>query len=68
MIKLIKKDKEIDIVIEYSNKIGGLPTIHLYGTGDFDHHLIEGCFDILDRLASMEKVGHQSSEWIKRRI
>ncbi len=68
MIVLTKKDKEVDIVLQYSDKVGGKPTLQIYATGDFSHHLIEGVFDIVDKLASSEKVGHQSSEWIKRRI
>lgn len=68
MIVLEKKDKEVDIVLQYSSKVGGQPTLQIHATGDFSHHLIEGVFDVLDKLASMENVGHQSDEWIKRRI
>ncbi len=68
MIVLKKKDKEVDIVLQYSIKVGGLPTLQIHATGDFSHHLIEGVFGIVDELASMENVGHQSSEWLKRRI
>jgi len=68
MIELTKKDGEVEIKIRYQKKLGGRPTIELFGTGDFDHHLIEGCFDIIDKLASMEGVGHQSEEWIKGRL
>jgi hypothetical protein len=63
MIELKLKNKEVDITIQYSQKIGGKPNISLTGEGDLSHHLIEGCFDILDRLARMESVGHQSKEW-----
>lgn len=62
MIKLNKKDKEVDIVLEYSEKVGGKPTIYIYGTGDFGHHLVKGTFDIVGKLASMEKIGHQPEE------
>jgi hypothetical protein len=68
MIEITKKDKEVEITVRYQEKIGGKPTIQIYGTGDFGHHLIEGTFDILDKLASTEKVGHNSEEWIKRRL
>lgn len=68
MIEITKKDKEVDITIKYEERIGGKPTVSLYGQGDCSHHLIEGLFDIIDKLASTEKVGHQSSEWIKRRL
>ena len=63
MIILTKKDKEVDITIKYSETIGNKPKLDLLGSGDCNHHLIEGCFDLLDKLAKMEKVGHQSSEW-----
>ena len=68
MIEITKKDKEVEITIRYSEKVGGKPTVELFGTGDCAHHLIEGVFDIVDKLATTEKVGHQSSEWIKRRL
>jgi len=68
MITLTKKDREVNITLTYSEKVGGQPTISLHGTGDCSHHLIEGLFDIIDDLANMEKVGHQSKEWIVRRL
>lgn len=67
MFELTKKDKEVEITIKYYEPIGGKPKIELYGSGDFGHHLIEGCFDLLDRLARMERVGHQSNEWKDRK-
>ena len=63
MLTLTKKDKEVNITIEYNHTVGGKPKITMTGEGDLSHHLIEGCFDILDRLARMEQVGHQSKEW-----
>ena len=67
MIELNKVDKEIDICIKYSHTIGGKAKIDVLGEGDFSHHLIEGLYDLIDKLARMEKVGHQSDEWRKRR-
>lgn len=63
MIELHKKDKEVNIKLKYSEPIGGKVNIELIGQGDFGHHLIEGLFDLVDRLARMERVGHQSEEW-----
>lgn len=63
MITLTKKDKEVDIKLELKTPIGGKPSIYIEGTGDLLHHLVEGIFDIVDRLARMETIGHQSSEW-----
>ena len=63
MIELIKKDKEVDIKLTFSKTIGGLPEIVITATGDLEHHLVEGLFDVLDKLARMESISHQSSEW-----
>jgi hypothetical protein len=49
--------------LTYSKTIGGKPKIYIEGEGDLEHHLVEGLFDILDRLARMENVSHQSKEW-----
>lgn len=65
MITLTKKDKEVSITLEYTHEIGSKPRISITGEGDFEHHLVEGVFDILDRLARMDSIGHQSSEWRK---
>lgn len=67
MKTLTKKDREVDIVLTYSEKVGGKPTVTIHATGDCSHHLVEGLFDIVDDLANMEKVGHQSDEWLVRR-
>ena len=66
MIELIKKDKEVDIKLIFNKTIGGLPTIEITATGDLEHHLVEGLFDILDKLARMDSISHQSSEWRNR--
>ena len=66
MIEIVKQDKEIDIKLRYSQSIGGKVKIDILGEGDLSHHLIEGLFDLIDRLARMETVGHQSSEWRNR--
>ena len=66
MIELNKKDKEVDIKLTYSKTIGGKPKIYIEGEGDLEHHLVEGLFDILDKLARMESVSHQSKEWRDR--
>lgn len=66
MIEITKKDKEVNITIKYSESYGEKPRIDILGEGDFGHHLIEGVFDLLDKLARMEKIGHQSEEWRKK--
>ena len=63
MITLIKKDKEVEIKLELKTPIGGEPTISIEGKGDLLHHLVEGVFDIVDKLARMEVISHQSKEW-----
>lgn len=67
MLEINIKDKEVDISLEYQSKLGGKPTVRIYGTGDLSHHLVEGLFSIVDKLANTEKIGHQSDEWIKKR-
>lgn len=63
MITLQIKNKEVDIKLDYTSTIGGKPEIKIFGTGDLSHHLVEGIFDIVDRLARMENVAHQASDW-----
>lgn len=63
MIELKRKTKEVDITIKYSAPIGGRCKIDILGEGDFNHHLIEELFGLIDKLARMEMVGHQSAEW-----
>lgn len=66
MIELRQKTKEVDITIKYSESIGGQVKIDILGSGDLSHHLIEELFELIDRLARMERVGHQSDEWRTR--
>lgn len=66
MIELTKKDGEVDIKLTYTKTIGGLPKIVIEATGDLEHHVVEGMFDVLDRLARMESISHQSKEWKDR--
>ena len=63
MIRLQEKNKEIDIKLEYSDNLGALPKVYIEGTGDLDHHLIEGLFNIVDKLSKMEGCSHRSEEW-----
>lgn len=67
MIELKKKDNEVDILIQYKSAVGEKPKIYIEGTGDFSHHLVEGVFDLLDKLAKMESIGHNSQEWRGKR-
>ena len=66
MIEIKKQDKEVNITLKFSESIGGKCKIDILGDGDLSHHLIEGLFDIVDKLSRMEKCGHQSEEWRKR--
>ena len=66
MLELKRKTKETDITIKFSETVGGKVKIDILGEGDFSHHLIEDTFDLLDKLARQEKVGHQSEEWRKK--
>lgn len=63
MIELRKKDNEVDIALKFYNPIGGKLRISIYAEGDLSHHLIEGIFDIMDRLSRMENCSHLSQEW-----
>ena len=66
MIELKQENKEVNIILKYSQTIGGKVKIDILGEGDLSHHLIEGLFDLIDKLARMETVGHQSNEWRRR--
>ena len=66
MIEIRQKTKEVDITIKFSDTIGGPVKIDILGSGDFSHHLIEELFALIDKLARMEKVDHQSEEWRTR--
>ncbi len=68
MIKLRMETKEVDIELTYEHLIGAKPFIKVIGKGDLPHHLIEGAFQIVEKLAKMEDVGHRKEEYkIKRR-
>lgn len=66
MLEIGIKNKEIDITLKYSSSVGGKVKIDILGEADLSHHLIEGLFDLIDKLARMETVGHQSDEWRTR--
>ena len=63
MIDLKLQNKEVSIIVQLKQEIGEKPKIYLEGEGDLLHHLIEGVFEIVDRLARMETIGHSSQEW-----
>ena len=58
MIKLIKKDKEVQIELEYEETLRDA-RVSITGRGDMAHHLIEGLIDLVNRLARMERVPHE---------
>ena len=61
-MKLYHKNKEVEITLEYSEKVGAKPELTLTGKGDLPHHLIEEAFNVLEKLARMERVPHQRRE------
>ncbi len=63
MLSLNQKTKEVDIELTYSETLGGKVKLYLTGTGDLSHHLIEETFLLLDKLARIERVSHQSREY-----
>jgi hypothetical protein len=63
MIEIKQKTKEVDITLKYSQSVGGKVKIDILGEGDLSHHLIEELFGLIDKLARIETVGHQSFEW-----
>ena len=67
MIEIKIENKEVNITLNYQKKVGGKYSVEIFGTGDLSHHLVEGLFEIVDKLASTESIGHQSDEWIKKR-
>ena len=67
MIELKKQDKEVNITLRYSESLAGPAKIDILGEADLSHHLIEGLFDLVDKLARMERIGHQSAEWQNNR-
>lgn len=65
MITLHKKDKEVDIKLTYKDPLGGIPSVEIEGKGDLSHHLIEGLFEIVDKLSRMENCSHRQEEYGK---
>jgi hypothetical protein len=63
MIEIKLKNKEVDIVLQLKTSLGEKPKIYIEGTADLIHHLIEGVFDITDKIAKTEGVGHEAKEW-----
>lgn len=63
MIEFIKKDKEVDIRLKYYKPEGKKIICSIYAEGDLSHHLIEGLFDIVDKLSLTEGTFHLSKEW-----
>lgn len=63
MIELKTKTNEVEIILKYSESIGNGVKINILGKADLSHHLIEELFILIDKLARMEYIGHQSKEW-----
>lgn len=66
MITLSIDNTEAKVSLNYSETIGHRIKIELHGEADSSHHLVEACFDLVDKLARIEKISHQSEEWRKR--
>jgi hypothetical protein len=65
MLELRRKTNEVDIVLKYYQSVGGKCKVDILGHGDLSHHLVEELFALVDKLARVEMIGHQSSEWRK---
>lgn len=63
MIKFKLKDKEVEIEVEYIHELGSKPRVHIEASGDLSHHLIEGLFNAVDKLARMENCSHRKEEY-----
>lgn len=63
MVEIKSKNNEVDILLQLKTSFGEKPKIYIEGTADLIHHLIEGVFDIVDKVARMESIGHNSKEW-----
>lgn len=67
MVEIKIKNNEIDILLQLKIAIGEKPKIYIEGTGNLLHHLIEGIFEIVDKLAKTESIGHTAEQWRGRR-
>ena len=63
MIELKLQNKEINILLKYYEPEGKQVQCSIFAEGDLSHHLIEGLFEIVDRLSRMEGCSHLSKEW-----
>jgi hypothetical protein len=63
MINLKIKTKEVNVELEYNEVLGKGHSVKITGTGDFSHHLIEGLFEIVERLSKMENCCHRKEEY-----
>ena len=62
-MQLSIENKEISLTLDYTSKKGVRPSISILGHGDLSHHLIEGLFDIVDKLARIEGCCHKKEEY-----
>ncbi len=67
MITFKMKNKEVEIELTYRHRIGEKPSIKIVGDADLPHHLIEGAFEAVERLAKMEDVCHRAEEYKEKR-
>ena len=63
MVEIKIKNNEVDILLQLKTSFGDKPKIYIEGTAGLMHHLIEGVFDIVDKIAKTESIGHSSKEW-----
>lgn len=63
MLELKKEDKEVKICLKYYQPLGSKVRISIEGEGDLSHHLIEGLFELLDKLSAQENCSHRGKEW-----
>ena len=57
------KNKEVNIRLEYQHNLGTKPKVTITGEGDLSHHLIEGLFDIVDKLSRTTNCCHRKEEY-----
>ena len=67
-LRLEESTSEANIVLTYDKTIGGRPMVSLYGTGDLSHHLIEGLFQIIERLSKMSDCCHRAKEYQRKEV
>jgi exoribonuclease R len=58
--KIYRTTKETDVSVIYDN-INNKVHINVIGNGDLEHHLIEDCMLVINKLAELKGINHRIS-------